>query len=223
MSSFQYVSSYLPIVLSLRRFTTAVFTRDTFTCGKLTFLLYCVTFSIVKWHLHHVNVSRVNTAYVKNETYLAFIYVYRLVVSKISVICARMFDTLKLPGTFVFLSPRWMLWEWLTSWTAVSSAGSQFNTRSSHATNGKSSSIHIDHTKTVWVNNSFRFCLTNARGFKVLPNKYMTTAYQMFMLHADSWALIPGLALCCQDSLFFLSTKMPNARRTNVQNSRPRF
>ena len=28
---------------------------------KLTFLLYCVTFSIVKWHLPHVNVSRVNT------------------------------------------------------------------------------------------------------------------------------------------------------------------
>ena len=31
--------------------------------GKLTFLWYCVnTFSIVKWHLPHVNVSRVNTA-----------------------------------------------------------------------------------------------------------------------------------------------------------------
>ena len=38
----------------------AVYTRDTFTWGKLTFLLYCVTFSmIVKWHLPHVNVSRV--------------------------------------------------------------------------------------------------------------------------------------------------------------------
>ena len=37
-----------------------VFTRDTFTRGKLPFLLYCVTFSIVKWHLPQVNVSRVN-------------------------------------------------------------------------------------------------------------------------------------------------------------------
>ena len=42
--------------------TDAVVTRDTFTWGKLTFLSYCVTFSIVKWHLPHVNVSRVNTA-----------------------------------------------------------------------------------------------------------------------------------------------------------------
>ena len=40
----------------------AVITRNTFTRGKLTFLLYCVKFSIVKWHLPHVNVSRVNTA-----------------------------------------------------------------------------------------------------------------------------------------------------------------
>ena len=40
----------------------AVFTRDTFTRRKLTFLSYCVTFSIVKWHLPHVNVSPVNTA-----------------------------------------------------------------------------------------------------------------------------------------------------------------
>ena len=30
------------------RLCNAVFTRDTFTWGKLTFLLYCVTFSIVK-------------------------------------------------------------------------------------------------------------------------------------------------------------------------------
>ena len=43
-------------------FTYAVFTQDTFTWGTLTFLLYCVTFSVVKWHLLHVNVSRVNTA-----------------------------------------------------------------------------------------------------------------------------------------------------------------
>ena len=28
--------------------THAVFTRDTFTLGKLTFLLYCIRFSIVK-------------------------------------------------------------------------------------------------------------------------------------------------------------------------------
>ena len=34
------------------------------TWGKLIFLLYCVTFSIVKWHLAHVNVSRVNMAFV---------------------------------------------------------------------------------------------------------------------------------------------------------------
>ena len=38
----------------------------------------------------------------------------------------------------------------------------------------------------------------------ILPNKYITAAYQTFMLHADTRALIPGLALCCQDSLFFL-------------------
>ena len=48
----------------VRKTSYAVFTRDTFTRGKLTFLLYCVTFSIVKWHLPHVNVSRVNTALV---------------------------------------------------------------------------------------------------------------------------------------------------------------
>ena len=41
-----------------------MFTRDTFTLGQLTFLLYRVTFSIVKMHLPHVNVSRVNTALV---------------------------------------------------------------------------------------------------------------------------------------------------------------
>ena len=50
------------IVFKICRGTYAVFTRDAFTWGKLTFLLYCVTFSIVKWHLPHVNVSRVNTA-----------------------------------------------------------------------------------------------------------------------------------------------------------------
>ena len=41
----------------------AVFTRDTFTWSKLTLLLYCITFSIVKWHLALVNVSCVNTAF----------------------------------------------------------------------------------------------------------------------------------------------------------------
>ena len=41
-----------------------MFTQDTFTWGKLTFLLYCVTFSIVKWYLPYVNVSRVNTVLV---------------------------------------------------------------------------------------------------------------------------------------------------------------
>ena len=35
----------------------AVFTRDTFTWSKLAFLLYCITFLMVKWHLPHVNVS----------------------------------------------------------------------------------------------------------------------------------------------------------------------
>ena len=47
----------------------AVFTRDTFAWGKLNILLYCVTFSIVKWYLPHVttclvSMSRVNTALV---------------------------------------------------------------------------------------------------------------------------------------------------------------
>ena len=42
--------------------TLAVFTRDTFTRGKLTFLWYCVTFCYCEMHLPHVNVSRVNTA-----------------------------------------------------------------------------------------------------------------------------------------------------------------
>ena len=40
----------------------AVFTRDTFTWAKLTFLLYCVTFCCCEVHLPHINVSRVNTA-----------------------------------------------------------------------------------------------------------------------------------------------------------------
>ena len=35
-------------IFALRAISNAVFTRDTFTWGKLTFLLYCVTFSIVK-------------------------------------------------------------------------------------------------------------------------------------------------------------------------------
>ena len=45
-----------------RAWTYALFTRDTFTWGKLTFLLYCVTFCYCEMHLPHVNVSRVNTA-----------------------------------------------------------------------------------------------------------------------------------------------------------------
>ena len=49
-------------ILYYHRLPYAVFTRDTFTWGKLTFLLYCVTFSIVKWHLLHVNMSCVNAA-----------------------------------------------------------------------------------------------------------------------------------------------------------------
>ena len=36
--------------------------HETHLPGKLTFLLYCVTFFIVKWHLPRVNVSRINTA-----------------------------------------------------------------------------------------------------------------------------------------------------------------
>ena len=42
--------------------------HETVTWGKLTFLLYCVTFSIVKMHLPHVNVSRVNTALIISVT-----------------------------------------------------------------------------------------------------------------------------------------------------------
>ena len=63
-----------------------LFTRDTFTWGKLwtnfelTFL-YCVTFSIVKWHLPHVNVSRVNTALVK---LLLLDYILEMLVRDIS-------------------------------------------------------------------------------------------------------------------------------------------
>ena len=34
--------------------TTAVFTRDTFTSGKLTFLLYCITFCYCEMHLTHL-------------------------------------------------------------------------------------------------------------------------------------------------------------------------
>ena len=44
------------------RMANAVFTRDKFTWGKLTFLLYCVTFGYCEIHLPHVSVSRVNTA-----------------------------------------------------------------------------------------------------------------------------------------------------------------
>ena len=40
----------------------AVFTRDTFTWGKLTFLLYCIRFCYYEMHLPHVNVSRLNMA-----------------------------------------------------------------------------------------------------------------------------------------------------------------
>ena len=51
--------------------SNTVFTRDTFTWGKLTFLLYCVTFCYCEMHLPHVNVSRVNTA-VDNSGLICF-------------------------------------------------------------------------------------------------------------------------------------------------------
>ena len=53
-------------------YSYVVFTRDTFTWDKSTFLLYCVAFSIVKWHLPQVNVSRVNTTLIISAT--CFLY-----------------------------------------------------------------------------------------------------------------------------------------------------
>ena len=50
--------TYLAILQLLSWISYAVLTRDTFTWG------ICITFSIVKWHLPHVNVSQVNTALV---------------------------------------------------------------------------------------------------------------------------------------------------------------
>ena len=42
-----------------------VYTRHIYL-RKIVLQLYCVTFSIVKWHLPHVNVSPVNTAWVSH-------------------------------------------------------------------------------------------------------------------------------------------------------------
>ena len=60
--AFLLLTAHAPWFYPAKSFMPYLITRDTFIRGKLTFLLYCITFSIVKWHLPHVNVSRANMA-----------------------------------------------------------------------------------------------------------------------------------------------------------------
>ena len=86
-----------------------VYTRHIYH-RKIVLQLYCVTFSIVKWHLSHVNVSRVNTAWVSHWS-----EINNMLLSENSLISIITSGS----GSSCINTPKWVKWSQVHSvWVA---------------------------------------------------------------------------------------------------------